>query len=738
MARPLKILLIALGSLLLLVVATAVALPLLFDPNDYREQIATEVKKATGRDFRLGQIGLKVFPWVKVRVEDAALGNAEGFGEAPFAAISELDVGIKLLPLLLDRQLEIATVTLRGLRLNLARDANGKTNWDDLAQPAEGETPPAPAPEAADAKQGLPFASLNVEGVRIEDAAIDFTDAAAGNRYQLEQFSLRTGALAIGQPFDLQTRFLARIQEPALNLDVDLQSGVALDMDTQRHALRGLKLVVKANGKQLLAGQDLNTTLTLSGDLAADLAAGTAQLAGLALSAAGVDIGADLAVSGIGSEQMRVQGPLQIARFNPKQLLKALGQEAPATADPQALTGLALQARLGATPTSLKLDDLKIQLDQSSASGSLNVRDFASQAVQFALKVDAFDADRYLPPKGAQAAPAGETSGSSTPINELPLPNAVLDALNVEGTLNLAQLKVSGLTLTDAQVKLAGGKGEIKRQEIAARLYGGSITLNNRFTPGQRNTGSYALSTELKALEAAGFLRDLLGKDYVSGLANVRLDLSGSGATVGDLRRALGGEAGFKVENGAIKGFNLGQSLRKAQAALAGNLNYSEDAPRQTEFGNLSGTARIAQGVLRTETLTGANPQFRLSGSGEIDLFKETINFLAKPTVLDTGSTGSKGLEQLRGLAIPIQLTGNLFDPKVRINLQDVLKAQARDAAGARLDTEKEKVKDQVREKIEEKIGPGVSDLFRGLRKKPQPSPPPAEPAPQQDAAGSS
>jgi AsmA protein len=195
------------------------------------------------------------------------------------------------------------------------------------------------------------------------------------------------------------------------------------------------------------------------------------------------------------------------------------------------------------------------------------------------------------------------------------------------------------------------------------------------------------------------------------------------------------------VENGAIKGFNLGQSLRKAQAALAGNLNYSEDAPRQTEFGNLSGTARIAQGVLRTETLTGANPQFRLSGSGEIDLFKETINFLAKPTVLDTGSTGStgsKGLEQLRGLAIPIQLTGNLFDPKVRINLQDVLKAQARDAAGARLDTEKEKVKDQVREKIEEKIGPGVSDLFRGLRKKPQPSPPPAEPAPQQDAAGSS
>jgi AsmA protein len=432
-----------------------------------------------------------------------------------------------------------------------------------------------------------------------------------------------------------------------------------------------------------------------------------------------------------------VQGPLQIARFNPKQLLKALWQEAPATADPQALTGLALQARLGATPGSVKLDDLRIQLDQSSASGTLSVRDFASQAVQFALKVDQFDTDRYLPPKSATKTPADGEAGPRTPINELPLPNAVLDALNVEGTLDIAQLKLSGLTLSDARVRLAGGKGEVKRQEIAARLYGGSITLNNRFTPGQRNTGSYALSTELKALEAAGFLRDLLGRDYVSGLANVRLDLSGSGATVGDLRRALGGEAGFKVENGAIKGFNLGQSLRKAQAALAGNLNYSEDAPRQTEFGNLSGSARIAQGVLRTETLTGANPQFRLSGSGEIDLFKETINFLAKPTVLDTGSTGGNGLEPLRGLAIPIQLTGNLFDPKVRINLQDALKAQARDAAGARLDSEKEKVKDQVREKIEEKIGPGVSDLFRGLRKKPQPEPA-AEPAPKQDGTGSS
>ena len=81
MPKALKIGLAALGALLVLLIGIAIALPLLIDPNDYRDTIATKVEEATGRSFALGELELKVFPWVKLRVNDAELGNAAGFGD---------------------------------------------------------------------------------------------------------------------------------------------------------------------------------------------------------------------------------------------------------------------------------------------------------------------------------------------------------------------------------------------------------------------------------------------------------------------------------------------------------------------------------------------------------------------------------------------------------------------------------------------------------------------------------
>jgi AsmA protein len=109
MAKPFNIALSVIGGLLLLLIAAAVALPLLFDPNSFRGQIAEAVQKQTGRSFSVGDIQLRVFPWLRVALADVSLGNAEGFGEAPFAEVRQLGVGVKLMPLLTGRKVEIST-----------------------------------------------------------------------------------------------------------------------------------------------------------------------------------------------------------------------------------------------------------------------------------------------------------------------------------------------------------------------------------------------------------------------------------------------------------------------------------------------------------------------------------------------------------------------------------------------------------------------------------------------------
>lgn len=135
MPKALKIALIGLGVVLILVVGVLVAAAALFDPNDYRDRITQAVKQQTGRDLQLGHIELRVFPWLEVQLDDVRLSNAAGFGEQPMAEVARAGVGVQVLPLLRDRQVKVSTLTLEGLKLDLAKDKNGQTNWADLIKP---------------------------------------------------------------------------------------------------------------------------------------------------------------------------------------------------------------------------------------------------------------------------------------------------------------------------------------------------------------------------------------------------------------------------------------------------------------------------------------------------------------------------------------------------------------------------------------------------------------------------
>ena len=131
-----------------LVVVAAIVLPFVVDPNDFKDEITAEVKKATGRELTIaGDIKLSVFPWLGLQLGALQLSNAAGFGDEPFAAVKGAEVRVKLMPLL-EKRLEADTVTLDGLNLNLSKAKDGRSNWDDLAKPAE---PGAPSTEQAQA-----------------------------------------------------------------------------------------------------------------------------------------------------------------------------------------------------------------------------------------------------------------------------------------------------------------------------------------------------------------------------------------------------------------------------------------------------------------------------------------------------------------------------------------------------------------------------------------------------------
>ncbi|MEX0951690.1 MAG: AsmA family protein, partial [Gammaproteobacteria bacterium] len=172
----LKVLIGLFGLLVVLIIAAAVIVPMYFDPNDYRDEISAMVKKQTGRDLQIeGELQISVFPWLGIQTGRIVLGNAEGFGNEPFAEAEEIQARVKLLPLL-RKEIEMDTVVIDRLRANLIRNKDGVTNWDDLVKAQEEEVAQTDADieaqktTSADADQPPPIAALALGGLDIRDS----------------------------------------------------------------------------------------------------------------------------------------------------------------------------------------------------------------------------------------------------------------------------------------------------------------------------------------------------------------------------------------------------------------------------------------------------------------------------------------------------------------------------------------------------------------------------------------
>jgi len=213
MGKFLKIVIGLVVILVLVVGAGIAAIMLLVDPNDYRDEIAQKVRENTGRELTLGgDLGLSVFPWLGLTLNNASLSNAPGFGDAPFIEVGEVEIRVKLMPLL-SSQLEMETTRLIGLKLNLARDEAGHSNWDDLTDGDRHDDDQRDRDQGGD---GEALAGLAIGGIEIRDAALTWDDRQNKQRYAIENLDLTTGAIGGGRPVDLALGFDIDSNEPEM------------------------------------------------------------------------------------------------------------------------------------------------------------------------------------------------------------------------------------------------------------------------------------------------------------------------------------------------------------------------------------------------------------------------------------------------------------------------------------------------------------------------------------------
>ncbi len=376
MTKLLRIIAAVFGFVVLLIIAAAIMIPMVINPNDFKGEIIGQVEKTTGRKLDLaGDIGLTVFPWLGLELGATTLGNAPGFGEQPFLRSERVQMRVKLLPLL-QKQVEMDTVALEGLELNLARDKSGKSNWDDLLQKGAQATPPADAPvgkpAAAAEAAPQPLAALALGGVDLKGGRITWDDRQQGERYTIEDLTLKTGAIAPGEPVPLDLS-LAFDAPQGLTGNLALEGTVDYDLEGRRYGVKPLDFTAKLKGKSVPGGA-LDLRLTAD-NVSADLEQNAATVSGLALDAGGASLGGDIQAQHLTSDNPAVTYTLRAKGQELSGLIKAAGEAFNIAGIPKSLTALSIDMGMSGTAAKVAVEPLRVQaaLQAAGAKGPLNL-----------------------------------------------------------------------------------------------------------------------------------------------------------------------------------------------------------------------------------------------------------------------------------------------------------------------------------------------------------------------------
>ncbi|MFT7053517.1 MAG: AsmA protein [Psychromonas sp.] len=284
------------AGLVVVLIVAVVLLITTIDPNDYKEQIQTQVKKSINRDLTInGDISWAFYPQLGVSSGEIELRNLDGFNRKNLLKMDQAAVGIDLLPLL-KGQIKIGEVTVNGLVLNLITNKDGSSNLDNMQASGDASAPQEKTPAentSSEAEKGGFFAleNLQLAGVNINDAQIEIQDLKAGTTNKANIKKIQLGEFALAQETDLsvQTELILDNMQAKL----DLQSKLLVASDFSTIELKQLSLTTLLTGEALPNGK---VESSINTDIKYDLNNAKAELTDLIIKLDQIQLSGQLSV----------------------------------------------------------------------------------------------------------------------------------------------------------------------------------------------------------------------------------------------------------------------------------------------------------------------------------------------------------------------------------------------------------------------------------------------------------
>ena len=620
------------GGLLALVIAGLLIAPMIIDIKEYKPNIEKYVSDATGCTFTLGEdLQLSLFPWISIVADDVHLENPPGFKEKYFLSVESFEVRVRLVPLVLSRfkDIRVQPFILKGARIILETNKDGSSNWEVIgnssAEPRSGPQKNIEKIPEGKSEEGLAMDAVSIGEFAVTKGSFIWIDHAKDEHFEISDMNLLTRDVSLDRPICFN--FSTRVDGHPLSIDGS----------------------VGPLGKDLGKGE---VPIELSFNVLKQL---HGELKGSVTDAVSIP---------------RFDLSIIVFPFSPRKLMAAAGQDFPiSTSDPKALTRVAFKADIGGNPENVEISEGVINIDDTTFEFTLKAGDFSKPHVEFALKLDEMDIDRYLPSeKGKDVETKAEADSGKSLQGHKKTDYAPLRRLVLDGTIGIGKLKVANARMKDLNLKITGRNGVFKLETLSLNLYQGNLTARGTLNVKQ-DVPKTSIRVQAKDIHSNPLLKDILGMGILEGKFNADLTLDMKGDDADRIKKSLGGKGILFIKDGAIKGIDLVSMVRNRNGAY-GFARRGEETPR-TEFSEFRIPLTIKNGIFNTVNTQITSELIRIQTTGKADLVKDILDLRIEPTFVTTSKKDKEKMKRSE-VMIPIQVTGSLSSPEFHPDLKGV------------------------------------------------------------------
>jgi len=569
--------LIGVVAVIVLVVVGMLLLPHLIDVNQYRGEIQARFQSRLNRPVTLGAMDLAVFP-LRVQVQNVSIGEDPRYhSTVPFADVGELDISVKLFPLL-SKTIAIESLTLKRPKIELIKDQAGVWNFASLGEVPAPVTNNAAAPTQPPAQAKPP-------------AATPTPAASDGGSFALDKLAISDGQVAVT---DFQKKQPRAVYD---HIDLTLKDyapNQPFSVDLAAHVPGKGAETLSLSGK----GGPINQAQMLSTPFDGKLKLNEVSLAGAQkfLNNAALE-GTDAMLSGStdltnAGGKMSAKGSLKItdAVIHNVQVGYPIEAEFNVTDD---LSSDVIQIGKG---------DVKLGSTPLTLTGTLNTHAATTVADVNVSASDASieDAARLAAAFGVAFSPNAKITGKLTANVHAQGPT---DHLALHGTVNGHNLEVTGKDIPSA-VKVPALDLNMTPQDIRSNPFtvtSGATTLSGQMSIAQYTSASPTVDATFKTVNAK--LDELLNIAKAYGVSAVE-GMSGSGAVNIDVHAtgpikntdAMNFSGTGAIQNASLKMPTLTQPLNIKNA----NLQFTQNSLSVTNLAaslgstNASGNLSVA------------------------------------------------------------------------------------------------------------------------------------------------